>query len=142
MIGPGTGIAPFRGFMQERQAKGAQGKNWLFFGERNEQNHFYYGDFWKGMQKQGSLHLTTAFSRDQSEKIYVQHRIAEHGKTLWTWIQDGAHIYICGDAENMAKAVEACFLSIFQSHGNLTNEAARTFLQDLRKQKRYLTDVY
>jgi sulfite reductase (NADPH) flavoprotein alpha-component len=142
MIGPGTGIAPFRGFVQERHAKGAKGKNWLFFGERNEKNHFYYGDFWQRMQRQGFLHLSTAFSRDQADKIYVQHRLQESGKALWDWIQNGAHIFVCGDAEQMAKAVEATFLQIFQSQGNLTHDAARTLLLSLRKNKRYLTDVY
>lgn len=142
MIGPGTGVAPFRGFLQERLAKEAKGKNWLFFGERSASSHFYYADFWKKAEELNQLRLTTAFSRDQSEKIYVQHRMKQHASALWDWIQEGAHIYICGDAEKMAKEVEACFLSIFETEGNLSPEKAKSLLFDLRKQKRYLTDVY
>ncbi len=142
MIGPGTGVAPYRGFMQERIVQGAQGKNWLFFGERQQDSHFYYAEYWKDLQQKGHLHLSTAFSRDQEEKVYVQHRLLEHSKTLWQWVQDGAVIYVCGDAEKMAKQVEATWISIFESEGNLSHEEAKTLLHDFRKQKRYLTDVY
>jgi len=142
MIGPGTGVAPFRAFLQERIARGAKGKHWLFFGERKRSSHFYYGNYWADLEQKGLLQLSTAFSRDQQEKIYVQHRMMEQKQILWQWIQEGAIIYVCGDAEKMAKQVESCFLSLFSSEGGLSEEHARAFLQDLRKQKRYLADVY
>ncbi len=142
MIGPGTGVAPFRAFMQERIARGARGRHWLFFGERKQSSHFYYSNYWADLEQKGVLKLSTAFSRDQQEKIYVQHRMLEERRTLWQWIQEGAIIYVCGDAETMAKQVEACFLSIFASEGGLTDEDAKSLLQSLRKQKRYLADVY
>jgi sulfite reductase (NADPH) flavoprotein alpha-component len=142
MIGPGTGIAPFRAFMQERIVRGAKGKNWLFFGERKEGSHFYYRDYWAELEQKGLLRLTTAFSRDQQEKIYVQHRLAKEGQMLWKWIQEGAIIYVCGDAQKMAKEVETCFLSLFSSEGGLSEDNAKAYLQTLRKQKQYLADVY
>ncbi|MBU6445985.1 MAG: sulfite reductase, partial [Verrucomicrobia bacterium] len=102
MIGPGTGVAPFRAFMQERMAGQAEGRNWLFFGERNRETDFYYGDYWLELEKQGRLRLSTAFSRDQAHKIYVQHKMLEEKKSLWEWIEEGAILYVCGDAEEMA----------------------------------------
>ena len=141
-IGPGTGIAPFRAFMQERLATQAKGRNWLFFGERNRDSDFYYGEFWQALERQGHLKLSFAFSRDQAEKVYVQHRMWEERLNLWSWIQEGAHFYVCGDAEEMARDVEAMLLKIFMKEGSLTEEGARHKLKELRMQKRYLLDVY
>ncbi len=142
MVGPGTGIAPFRGFMQERVATGASGKNWLFFGERHRDSHFYYEEFWKTLEKEGRLHLDTAFSRDQKTKIYVQHRMQEKGKELISWLFSGAHLYVCGDAKRMAKDVETTLLSILQSEGSLDEKGAFAYLRQMRKEKRYVRDVY
>ncbi len=141
MIGPGTGVAPFRSFMQERLKRpNPTDKNWLFFGERHSECDFFYEPFWK--EHSGSLRLTCAFSRDQEEKIYVQHRLWEARKEVWQWIQDGANIYVCGDASKMAKDVDQCLQSIIKEALSLSDESARHFLADLRKQKRYLRDVY
>ncbi len=142
MIGPGTGVAPFRGFMQERIATGALGKNWLFFGECNRATDFFYEDLWLSLKTQNRLHLDVAFSRDQAEKIYVQHLMLEKQALLWSWIEEGAMIYVCGDAEKMAKAVEMSWLTIFQAQGNMSLQDATLFLRRLKKEKRYLTDVY
>lgn len=139
MIGPGTGIAPFRAFMQQRTHHGATGRNWLFFGERNQSNDFFYQKEWEAHQ---NLRLHTAFSRDQEEKIYVQDRLIENGKELYDWIQEGAHIYICGDAKSMAKEVEKALIAIFIKYGNLKEENARNQYKNLRKGKRILLDVY
>src|SRR5690606_28641435 len=106
MIGPGTGIAPFRAFLQQRLSKRAPGKNWLFFGERNRETDFYYAPFFLSLEQEGRLRLSLAFSRDQPEKIYVQHRMWEERKSLWQWIEEGAYLYVCGDAFAMAKDVE------------------------------------
>ncbi|WP_341679197.1 bifunctional nitrate reductase/sulfite reductase flavoprotein subunit alpha [Niveibacterium sp. SC-1] len=142
MVGPGTGIAPFRGFLQERQARGARGGNWLFFGEQSAATDFYYRDELEAAQTGGSLRLTTAFSRDQSEKIYVQHRMQEHGAELWRWLEEGAHFYVCGDASRMARDVDAALKALVQTHGGRTAEAADAYVADLGRQKRYLRDVY
>lgn len=143
MIGPGTGIAPFRGFLQERQATGASGRNWLFFGEQHAATDFYYRDELAALQRQGVLHrLDTAFSRDQADKLYVQHRIAEHGATLWAWLQDGAHLRICGDASRMAKDVDAALRQVAQTHGGLGPDAATAYLAQLARDQRYQRDVY
>lgn len=142
MVGPGTGVAPFRGFMQERVASGAPGKNWLFFGERNETNNFLYRDFWQDLEQKGSLRLSTAFSRDQEHKIYVQHRMLHEAETLFSWLEEGAYFYVCGDATKMAKDVEAALLKIIESEGKMTPEEARGYLKRLRSEKRYLRDVY
>jgi sulfite reductase (NADPH) flavoprotein alpha-component len=142
MIGPGTGIAPFRAFVQERLATQATGLNWLFFGERNRASDFYYSDFWLDLEAQGRLRLNLAFSRDQEEKIYVQHRMLEEKKSLWDWIQKGCYIYVCGDAEKMAKDVDLALLQIVKEEGSMTEEEARKFLRSLRIEKRYLLDVY
>jgi sulfite reductase (NADPH) flavoprotein alpha-component len=142
LIGPGTGIAPFRAFIQERLATQAEGHNWLFFGERNRATDFYYGDYWTALEAQGRLRLDTAFSRDQAEKIYVQHKMLENKKALWEWLQQGAHLYVCGDAERMAKDVDAALQQIVQEEGLLTEEEARKYLKTLRQEKRYLLDVY
>jgi sulfite reductase (NADPH) flavoprotein alpha-component len=142
LIGPGTGIAPFRAFIQERLATQAKGPNWIFFGERNRASDFYYEDFWTELEKQGRIRLDLAFSRDQAEKIYVQHKLLEEKKSIWEWIQKGSYIYVCGDAEKMAKDVDAALQQIAHIEGHLNEEDARKFLKSLRAEKRYLLDVY
>jgi sulfite reductase (NADPH) flavoprotein alpha-component len=142
MIGPGTGIAPFRAFLQERVHLGAKGKNWLFFGERNRAFDFFYEDFLAELTTQGKLRLDVAFSRDQAEKLYVQNKMYENGAELWSWIQEGAYLYVCGDAQEMSKDVDAMLRTIAMEHGNLSEESAKAFLKKLRADKRYLLDVY
>jgi len=143
MVGPGTGIAPFRAFLQERRALGHQGRNWLFFGEQHAASDFYYQDELQGMQRDGLLnHLSLAFSRDQAQKVYVQDRIREQGDELWRWLQDGARLYICGDASHMAKDVDQALRQVAQTHGGLGVEGAVEYWRQLSEQKRYLRDVY
>jgi NADPH-dependent sulfite reductase flavoprotein alpha-component len=143
MVGPGTGIAPFLGFLQERQARGATGSNWLFFGEQRRTTDFYYADELTALQKDGVLtRLDLAFSRDQRAKIYVQDRIREHGAQVWKWLQDGAHFYVCGDANRMARDVDTALRDIATTHGHLDPDAARTYLKQLTADKRYVRDVY
>jgi sulfite reductase (NADPH) flavoprotein alpha-component len=142
MIGPGTGVAPYRAFMQERIAKGANGKNWLFFGERNRHSDYFYEPEWEQWISQGKLKLDLAFSRDQHEKIYVQHKMLEKAKELWAWLEDGAYFYVCGDAHRMAKDVETMLQRIVQEQGQMSEEAAKNYVKTLRTQKRYLADVY
>ncbi len=143
MVGPGTGVAPFRAFLQERQAVGAPGQNWLFFGEQRADTDFYYRDELETMQQNGSLHrLDTAFSRDQREKIYVQHRMIENGALLWRWLQDGAHFYVCGDGNRMAKDVDAALREVAQTHGGLGSDAAAAYVAGMAHEKRYVRDVY
>lgn len=142
MVGPGTGVAPFRGFMQEREALSCSGKNWLFFGEWHRSHHYFYEEFWTGLAASGRLRIDLAFSRDQAEKIYVQNRLLEHGAELFAWLKEGAHFYVCGDAARMAKDVDHALHSLVQKHGGLSEEGAREFVKALRKEKRYLRDVY
>ncbi|HEY0287321.1 MAG TPA: bifunctional nitrate reductase/sulfite reductase flavoprotein subunit alpha [Pseudomonas sp.] len=143
MIGPGTGVAPFRGFLQERRMRGDSGKNWLFFGEQHAATEFYYRDELQGMQQDGLLtNLSLAFSRDQGQKIYVQHRIQEQGAELWQWLQDGAQLYVCGDATHMAKDVDLALRQVIQQHGGLSEERAAEHLRYLAQHKRYVRDVY
>lgn len=142
MVGPGTGVAPFRGFLQERLHNNAVGKNWLFFGERNKETDFYYEEYWNTLASQNKLQLDLAFSRDQADKLYVQHRLLEKGAEIWAWLEEGAHFYVCGDADPMAKEVEAAILQICTSHGNHTLDEAKAYLKKLRHEKRYLADVY
>lgn len=142
MIGPGTGVAPFRAFIQERLARSAPGKNWLFFGECNRAHDFFYEGFWQEAAKQGKLILTTAFSRDQAHKVYVQHRLLEHAKGVFEWLQNGAYLYLCGDAERMAKDVEATLHHIVMQQGNRDEQGAKAYIKELRQQKRFLKDVY
>ncbi len=143
MVGPGTGIAPFRGFLQERAAIGAKGRNWLFFGHQHAATDFFYQDELLAMQKNGVLtRLDTAFSRDQKEKIYVQHRMLQQAAEIWAWLQEGAHFYVCGDASRMAKDVDAALHQIAQQAGGLSADNAAAFVTDLRKTKRYQRDVY
>ena len=143
MIGPGTGVAPFRAFLQERQAIGAKGRNWLFFGEQRAACDFYYREDLEGMLASGHLtKLCTAFSRDQEEKIYVQHRMLAEAAALWTWLQDGAHVYVCGDASRMAKDVDAALHRVIETAGELKPEAAAQYVQNLKAERRYQRDVY
>lgn len=143
MVGPGTGIAPFRGFLQDRGAVGAKGRNWLFFGEQHAASEFLYRDEFEGWKSKGLLtRLDTAFSRDQEEKIYVQHRMLEHARELWGWFQEGAYFYVCGDAKRMAKDVDAALHQVAQKGGGLSVEASIEFVDSLRQQKRYQRDVY
>jgi len=143
MIGPGTGIAPFRAFLQERQAQGGNGKNWLFFGEQRARTDFYYRDELRDWLRSGLLQrLDTAFSRDQSEKIYVQQRMLEEGAELWKWLEQGAHVCVCGDASRMAKDVDAALKKIVQMHGKMSSGAATLYVSDMSKERRYLRDVY
>ncbi|MFC3121261.1 assimilatory sulfite reductase (NADPH) flavoprotein subunit [Agaribacter flavus] len=143
MIGPGTGIAPFRAFMQERDAREAEGKNWLFFGNPNFTQDFLYQTEWQGYKKSGLLtKISLAFSRDQEEKIYVQDRIKQHGQEVFEWLESGAHVYICGDALKMAKDVELALIELIQTHGKRSEKEAKEYLVGMRKAKRYQKDVY
>jgi len=143
MIGPGTGVAPFRAFLQERRARGDQGHNWLFFGEQHAASDFYYRDELQGMQRDGLLtRLSLAFSRDQAQKIYVQDRIREQGAELWRWLQEGAQVYVCGDASQMAKDVDRALRQVAQQHGGLGADCAADYWRHMSEQKRYLRDVY
>ena len=143
MIGPGTGIAPFRAFMQQRAADGAEGKNWLFFGNPHFTEDFLYQVEWQRYVKEGVLsRIDMAWSRDQKEKVYVQDKLREQGAELWRWINDGAHIYVCGDANRMAKDVEQTLLEVIAEFGGMDAEAADEFLSELRVERRYQRDVY
>lgn len=143
MVGPGTGVAPFRGFLHERRARGDQGRNWLFFGEQHAATDYYYRDELQAMQQDGLLtQLSLAFSRDQAEKVYVQDRMREHGAQLWAWLQEGAHFYVCGDASRMAKDVDQALRDVVRQHGGLSEDQARDYVQKLGSDKRYVRDVY
>lgn len=143
MIGPGTGVAPFRGFLHERRARGDAGRNWLFFGEQHAASDFYYRDELQAMQRDGLLtHMSLAFSRDQAEKIYVQDRIREQGAELWRWLEEGAQVYVCGDASRMAKDVDTALREVARDHGGLSDEKAAEYIRGLAEGKRYLRDVY
>lgn len=141
MIGPGTGIAPFRAFVEEREAVGASGKNWLFFGDQHFQTDFLYQAEWQRYLKNGALtRMNVAFSRDQEQKIYVQHLMAEHGKELYAWLQEGAYLYVCGDEKRMAHDVHEALLKIVTSESSL--DKAKDYVATLPKEKRYQRDVY
>ncbi|MFM5548826.1 assimilatory sulfite reductase (NADPH) flavoprotein subunit [Aeromonas veronii] len=143
MVGPGTGIAPFRAFMQEREAQGAEGKNWLFFGNPHFTQDFLYQVEWQRYVKSGLLSkISLAFSRDQANKIYVQDRLREAGKELYQWLEAGAHFYVCGDANKMAKDVQEALLDVIAEHGHKSREEAEEYLSELRRAKRYQRDVY
>ena len=142
MIGPGTGVAPFRAFVQERLATHAKGKNWLFFGERNRKTDFYYESFWTDLEKNGFLRLDLAFSRDSEKKTYVQDKILENKADFWRWIQEGAYIYVCGDAQSMAKSVDLAILKVIEEEGGFSKEEAMQFMKKMRQEKKYLQDVY
>lgn len=143
MVGPGTGIAPFRAFLQERQATGAQGKNWLLFGDQHQEHDFIYQDELNAWHQEGLLtRLDLAFSRDQQEKIYVQTRMREQGAELYAWLQEGAYFYVCGDASRMAKDVDRALYEVVRQHGGLSEERAADYIDQMKKEKRYLRDVY
>ena len=143
MVGPGTGIAPFRAFLEERKATGAKGKNWLFFGDQKSATDFLYEELLTGWKSEGFLtRLDLAFSRDQSAKVYVQSRMLENAAELWQWLQAGAHFYVCGDASRMAKDVDAALHQIAETAGDLSREAAVEFIKKLKADKRYQRDVY
>ncbi|MDF7659793.1 sulfite reductase subunit alpha [Erwiniaceae bacterium L1_54_6] len=143
MVGPGTGIAPFRAFLQERKVSGAEGKNWLFFGDQHQEHDYIYQDELNEWQQSGLLtHLDLAFSRDQEEKIYVQNRMLEKGAELYAWLQEGAYFYVCGDASRMAKDVDSALYEVVRQFGGLSSERAAAYIDQLKKDKRYLRDVY
>ncbi|WP_160003467.1 sulfite reductase subunit alpha [Rhizobium sp. 18055] len=143
MVGPGTGIAPFRAFLQERQARGARGRNWLFFGDQHRADDFIYEDELTEMSSAGLLtRLDLAFSRDQSEKMYVQTRMRENGKALYAWLEEGGHFYVCGDATRMARDVDQALHDIIAAHGDHSAEAAVDYVNRLKREKRYVRDVY
>ncbi|HEV2471314.1 MAG TPA: hypothetical protein VGS41_01535, partial [Chthonomonadales bacterium] len=143
MIGPGTGIAPFRGFLHERRATGASGKNWLFFGERSAATDYLYREELEAMQIDGHLtRLDTAFSRDQDRKVYVQDRMLEQAQAFWSWLQEGASVYVCGDASRMAKDVHAAVQTIVAEQGGMSTAAAEEYVHSLKEQHRYHRDVY
>ena len=143
MVGPGTGVAPFRAFLHERRALGHTGHNWLFFGEQHADTDFYYRDELTAMLSDGSLNrLDVAFSRDQKDKVYVQDRMREHGAELWNWIHRGAHFYVCGDASRMAKDVDAALKGVVAQHGKLAPSSAEAYVKALAAEKRYVRDVY
>ncbi|MFE9884897.1 molybdopterin-dependent oxidoreductase [Streptomyces scopuliridis] len=143
MVGPGTGVAPFLGFLEERRARGHRAPNWLFFGEQHRATDFYYQDELDELRRDGTLtRLDTAFSRDQRVKVYVQDRMREHGARLWAWLQEGAHFYVCGDASRMARDVDRALRDIAAAHGGLDEETAGAYVQQLAADRRYVRDVY
>jgi sulfite reductase (NADPH) flavoprotein alpha-component len=143
MVGPGTGIAPFRAFLEERKAIGAKGKNWLFFGDQRKASDFLYQEEFEAMLKEGSLtKLDLAFSRDQANKIYVQNRIIEQAKDLYAWLQEGASFFVCGDASRMAKDVDDALHKVIEQQGGISADAAKEYVQKLKTEKRYQRDVY
>jgi sulfite reductase alpha subunit-like flavoprotein len=143
MVGPGTGIAPFRGFLHDRAARGHAGANWLFFGERHEASEFYYRDELDAFQRSGVLtRLDTAFSRDGANKLYVQDRMRESAAELWKWIAEGAHLYVCGDASRMARDVDDALRGIVAEHGGRSPKSAVTYLRAMSAEGRYARDVY
>lgn len=143
MVGPGTGVAPFRAFLQERAATGASGPSWLFFGEQRSRSDYFYQEDFEGWLASGVLtKLSTAFSRDQDYKIYVQHRLAENARELWEWLEQGAYFYVCGDANRMAKDVDKALHDLIAKEGGKTEEEATAYVAELKKAKRYRRDVY
>ena len=144
MVGPGTGVAPFRAYLQERKALGAQGRNWLFFGSQHKKCDFAYGEEFAALKKEGILtRLDCAWSRDQPEKIYVQHRIMENAAEIWKWLDaEGAHFFVCGDARRMAKDVDAALRKIVREQGGKNIDEANEYVEKLKSDKRYKRDVY
>ena len=143
MVGPGTGIAPFRAFVEERAATGADGRSWLFFGDRNRETDFLYGEEFERYHADGKLtRIDLAFSRDQEEKVYVQHRMLENGAELYAWLNDGAMFYVCGDASRMAGDVHEALITFAEREGGQSREAAEAWLKQLQDDRRYLRDVY
>jgi sulfite reductase (NADPH) flavoprotein alpha-component len=143
MVGPGTGVAPFRAFLQERAASAVRGRNWLFFGDQRRDDDFLYREEFEKWLLDGVLtRLDSAFSRDQADKVYVQHRMLERAREIWAWLQEGAHFYVCGDAKRMARDVDAALKQIVAEQGGLSADAAAAYVSDLAKAKRYARDVY
>ena len=143
MVGPGTGIAPFRAFLEEREVTNSTGKNWLFFGERNRDSDFLYEEELLQWQETGLLNrLDLAFSRDQEEKIYVQDLMREQGAELFTWLEQGGYFFVCGDAQRMAKDVDQALFDVIKEHGKLSDDEASTYVSEMKKAKRYVRDVY
>jgi sulfite reductase (NADPH) flavoprotein alpha-component len=143
MIGAGTGVAPYRAFLQEREVRGAQGKSWLFFGERNFRSDFLYQTEWQGFLKDGVLsRMNVAFSRDQAAKTYVQHRLKQQARDVYAWLQDGAHLYVCGDAANLAPDVHKTLIEIVQQEAGIGRTSAEDYLGTLQGEHRYQIDVY
>lgn len=143
MVGPGTGIAPFRAFLQERRAVGARGRNWLFFGAQRANYDYYYGDEFEALRNEKFLtYVHSAFSRDQEHKVYVQHRMQENAAELWRWLDAGAYFYVCGDALKMAKDVDAALREIVQKHSGKSPEEAQAYVEQMKAEKRYKRDVY
>lgn len=143
MIGPGTGIAPFRAFLQERKAEGARGKSWLFFGSQRESCDYFYKDEFDQLKREGYLErIDCAFSRDQAHKVYVQHRMLENSAEFWRWLEEGAHFFVCGDAKRMAKDVDAALRQIIEKEGGMDGERANEYIEKMKTEKRYKRDVY
>jgi sulfite reductase (NADPH) flavoprotein alpha-component len=143
MVGPGTGIAPFRAFIEDRAETECAGENWLFFGDQNYNEDFLYQTELQDYLKEGYLsRLDVAFSRDQPEKIYVQHKMLENASEIWRWLETGAHFYVCGDASRMAKDVHDTLLRIIETQGDMNADDAAAYLTALKKDKRYQRDVY
>ncbi|MEP6936823.1 MAG: sulfite reductase subunit alpha [Chthoniobacterales bacterium] len=143
MVGPGTGIAPFRAFLQERKVIGARGKTWLFFGSQREKTDYFYQTEFEQLQRESFLtRIDCAFSRDQQHKVYVQHRMSENAAEFWRWLEEGAHFFVCGDAKRMAKDVDAALSKIVQQEGGMDPEAASEYVEKLKSDKRYKRDVY
>lgn len=143
MVGPGTGVAPFRAFLQERKAIGARGKTWLFFGSQRESSDYFYREDFDAFKKEGYLtRIDTAFSRDQAQKIYVQHRMQENAAEIWKWLEEGAEFFVCGDAKRMAKDVDATLRQIVQEQGGKDVDSANEYIEKLKSDKRYKRDVY
>lgn len=143
MVGPGTGIAPFRGFLHERRALGHTGRNWLFFGEQHAATDFYYRDEIESFRADGFLtDLDLAFSRDQERKVYVQDRMIDKGAQLWRWLNEGAYFYVCGDKARMARDVDAALTRVVAEHGKLSGPSAEAYVKALAAEKRYVRDVY
>ncbi|MCM3626861.1 assimilatory sulfite reductase (NADPH) flavoprotein subunit [Paenibacillus glycanilyticus] len=143
MVGPGTGVAPFRAFMEEREETGAEGQTWLFYGDRHFVTDFLYQTDWQRMLKDGVLSkLDVAFSRDSDEKVYVQHRMLQNGEELYKWLENGAHVYVCGDEKHMAHDVQSALLTIISQYGGKSSEEAAAYLAELQEQGRYQRDVY
>ncbi|NGX45355.1 MAG: Sulfite reductase [NADPH] flavoprotein alpha-component [Chlamydiae bacterium] len=142
MVGPGTGVAPFRAFLQERIHLNSTGDHWLFFGERHEEHDFFYKDYWHSLVEKKKLRLSTAFSRASHEKFYVQHAMEAEGKELFRWLEEGGYFYVCGDAKQMARDVDATLHKLVALHGKLSAEEAKSYVKSLKAAGRYLTDVY
>ncbi len=142
MVGPGTGVAPFRAFVEERQALGHKGRNWLFFGEQRRSEDFFYEDQFTAWVKDDFLRIDTAFSRDQEEKIYVQTRLEQNGKDIWKWLEEGADLFVCGDKTRMATDVDNALHRVIEKEGGKTPEQAKEYVEAMKKAKRYKRDVY